>query len=235
MPNQARAIVVGGTSGIGREIARALAARGEELVVTGRGLERAQAAAAELGDRHRGLALDLSQPQEISGRLAEIAGPIDHLVLSAVERDQNTVRNYDVARAVRAITLKVVGYTAAIHALAPRLSSGASIVILGGIARDWPYPGSTTISMANGAVSSMVRTLAVELAPIRVNAVHPGGVGDSPAVRAMPPAMIEGIRARTPTGRLATMADIAGAALALLDNPAINGVNLTVDGGFLLT
>jgi NAD(P)-dependent dehydrogenase (short-subunit alcohol dehydrogenase family) len=235
MPTQVRSLVVGGTSGIGREIARALAARGEELVITGRELARAQTAAAELGDRHRGLALDLSQPQEVASRLAEVAGPIDHLVLSAVERDQNAVRNYDIGRATRAITLKVVGYTAVVHALAPRLASGASIVILGGIARDWPYPGSTTISMANGAVSSMVRTLAVELAPVRVNAVHPGGVGDSPAVRAMPPAMIESIRARTPTGRLATMADVAAATLALLDNPAINGVNLTVDGGFLLT
>jgi short-subunit dehydrogenase len=156
MPTQVRSLVVGGTSGIGREIARALAARGEELVITGRELARAQTAAAELGDRHRGLALDLSQPQEVASRLAEVAGPIDHLVLSAVERDQNAVRNYDIGRATRAITLKVVGYTAVVHALAPRLASGASIVILGGIARDWPYPGSTTISMANGAVSSMV-------------------------------------------------------------------------------
>ena len=86
MPTQVRSLVVGGTSGIGREIARALAARGEELVITGRELARAQTAAAELGDRHRGLALDLSQPQEVASRLAEVAGPIDHLVLSAVER-----------------------------------------------------------------------------------------------------------------------------------------------------
>jgi NAD(P)-dependent dehydrogenase (short-subunit alcohol dehydrogenase family) len=102
------------------------------------------------------------------------------------------------------------------------------------MARDWPYPGSTTITMANGAVTSMVRTLAVELAPVRVNAIHPGAVGDSPAVSEMPPALIEATRARTPTGRLATMDDVAAAALSLLDNPGINGVNLPVDGGFLL-
>ena len=88
--------------------------------------------------------------------------------------------------------------------------------------------------MANGAVTSMVRNLAVELAPVRVNAVHPGAVGDSPAVKAMPPAMIEGGRARTPTGRLATMGDVAAATLSLLDNPGINGVNLPIDAGFLL-
>ena len=88
--------------------------------------------------------------------------------------------------------------------------------------------------MANGAVTSMVRTLAVELAPVRVNAIHPGAIGDSPAVKAMPAAMIEGIRTRTPTGRLVTMGDIAAATLSLFDNPGIIAVNLPVDGGFLL-
>jgi NAD(P)-dependent dehydrogenase (short-subunit alcohol dehydrogenase family) len=145
-----------------------------------------------------------------------------------------SVRSYDIGRAIRLIMLKVVGYTAVVHALAAQFVPDASIVILGGMARDWPYPGSTTITMANGAVTSMVRTLAVELAPVRVNAIHPGAVGDSPAVSEMPPALIEATRARTPTGRLATMDNVAAAALSLLDNPGINGVNLSVDGGFLL-
>ncbi len=74
--------------------------------------------------------------------------------------------------------------------------------------------------MANGAVTSVVRTLAVELALVRVNAIHPGAVGDSPAVKAMPVAMIEAVRAKTPTGRLPTMNDIAAAALLPLDNPS---------------
>ena len=233
MPDRISTLIIGGTSGIGRAIAHALARRGEEVIVTGRDKERAQAAAAEIGSQHHGLALDLTRPEEIGDALAT-GGPIDHLVLAAVERDQNSVRGYDIGRAIKLLTLKVVGYTAVVHALAPRFSAAASIVILGGMARDWPYPGSTTVTMANGAVTSMVRTLAVELAPVRVNAIHPGAVGDSPAVKAMPSAMIEGVRARTPTGRMATMADVAAAALSLLDNPGINGVNLPVDGGFRL-
>jgi NAD(P)-dependent dehydrogenase (short-subunit alcohol dehydrogenase family) len=233
MPDQMSALVVGGTSGIGREIAHALARRGEDVIVTGRDKTRAQSAAAEIGGRHRGLALDLTKPDEIVSALATV-GPVDHLVLAAVERDQNSVRNYDTGRAIKLLTLKVVGYTAVVHALASRFPATASIVALGGMARDWPYPGSTTITMANGAVTSMVRTLAVELAPVRVNAIHPGAVGDSPAVKAMPSAMIEGIRTRTPTGRLATMGDVAAATLLLFDNPGINGVNLPIDGGFLL-
>jgi NAD(P)-dependent dehydrogenase (short-subunit alcohol dehydrogenase family) len=233
MTTKTRALIVGATSGIGRRIAHVLASRGEEAVVTGRDQARADVAAAEIVGQHRGLALDLTRPEEIAGRLANV-GAINHLVLAAVERDRNSVRSYDIERAIRAFTLKVVGYTAVVHALAEQFAPDASIVIIGGMARDWPYPGSTTITMANGAVTSMVRALAVELAPVRVNAVHPGAVGDSPAVSEAPPALVEAARAQTPTGRLATMDNVAAAALALLDNPGINGVNLPVDGGFLL-
>jgi NAD(P)-dependent dehydrogenase (short-subunit alcohol dehydrogenase family) len=157
-------------------------------------------------------------------------------VLTAVERDRNSVRAYDIERAMRAVMLKLVGYTEVVHALSEQFAPDASIVILGGMARDRPYPGSTSISMINGGVSSMVRTLAIELAPVRVNAVHPGAVGDSPALSGVAsPAFIESIRARTPTGRLVTMENVADAVVMLLDNPGLNGVNLNVDGGFLLT
>lgn len=80
----------------------------------------------------------------------------------------------------------------------------------------------------------MVHTLAVELAPLRVNAIHPGVVGDSPAWSGKPPEVLERVRVRTPTGQLATMADIAGAVIFLLENQSVNGVNLNVDGGWLL-
>jgi NAD(P)-dependent dehydrogenase (short-subunit alcohol dehydrogenase family) len=79
----------------------------------------------------------------------------------------------------------------------------------------------------------MVRTFATELAPVRVNAIHPGIVVDSPAWENAAE-MLERTKARTPTGRLATMDDVADAALFLLENRAVNGVNLTVDAGWLL-
>jgi NAD(P)-dependent dehydrogenase (short-subunit alcohol dehydrogenase family) len=156
-------------------------------------------------------------------------------VIAAIERDENTVRDYDVESALRLVTLKLVGYTEVVHALAPRLAADASIVLFGGLAKERPYPGSTTVTTVNGAVSSLVRTLALELAPVRVNAIHPGVVGDSPAWSGKPATVLENLVSRTPCGRLATMDDIAHAVLFLLDNPAVNGVNLDVDGGWLLT
>jgi NAD(P)-dependent dehydrogenase (short-subunit alcohol dehydrogenase family) len=227
------AVVVGGTSGIGKVVAARLAGRGETLVVTGRDAERAAAVAGELGEGASGVALDLARPDEIASRLEGVES-VDALVIAAIERDENTVWDYDVERALRLVTLKLVGYTEVIHALAPRLAKDAAIVLFGGLAKERPYPGSTTVTTVNGAVSSMVRTLAVELAPVRVNAIHPGVVGDSPAWSGKPAAVLEALVSRTPCGRLATMEDIAHAVLFLLDNQSVNGVNLDVDGGWLL-
>ena len=227
------AVIVGGTSGIGKEVARILAARGEHVVLTGRDLARAQAAAKDVGNGARGLALDLVEPERIAAGLADI-GPVDKLVIAAIDRDENTVRAYDVARAVKLVTLKLVGYTEVVHTLATRLSADAAIVLFGGQAKERPYPGSTNVTIVNGGVATMVHTLAVELKPVRVNAIHPGVVGDSPAWSGKPPQVLDGLRARTPTGKLASMKDIADATIFLLDNQAVNGVNLAVDGGWLL-
>ena len=131
------------------------------------------------------------------------------------------------------MTLKLVGYTEVIHRLLPRMTPDASILLFGGLAKDRPYPGSTTVSTVNGGVTGMVHTLAVELAPIRINALHPGIVGDSPMWRDNA-AMIENVSKRTPIGRPVTTGEIVGAVLFLLENGGVNGVNLAVDGGWLL-
>src|SRR5262249_5904918 len=120
------------------------------------------------------------------------------------------------------------------HALASRLGPDASIVLFGGLAKERPYPGSTTITTVNGAISSMIRTLAVELAPVRVNAIHPGIIGDTPEWAGKQEVLARPV-ARTPLKRLATMKDVADAVIFLLDNRVVNGVNLDVDGGWLLT
>jgi NAD(P)-dependent dehydrogenase (short-subunit alcohol dehydrogenase family) len=225
-------VIVGGTRGIGREIAAVFADRGREVVLTGREEATTQQVASEIGGSARGLALDLEQPREIAGRLAEV-GPVEHLVLVAIDRDANTAKDYDLERALALVTLKLVGYTETIHALLPKMGEDASILLFGGLAKDRPYPGSTTVSTINGGVTGMVHTLAVELGPIRVNAIHPGIVGDSPMWRDND-AMIENVTKRTPIGRPVTMDEVVGAALFLLENGGVSGVNLAVDGGWLL-
>jgi NAD(P)-dependent dehydrogenase (short-subunit alcohol dehydrogenase family) len=231
---QRSVVVIGGTSGIGREIAQRAAARGDEVVISGRNAETAQQVAKEIGGNARGIAVDLGRPVDVRACVADVSR-VDHLVVAAIERDMNTAADYNLERALNLVTLKLVGYTAVVHCLLPRISPDGSVVLFGGLAKDRPYPGSTTVSTINGGVMGLVHTLAVELAPIRVNAVHPGIVGDSPFWAAKPDEVLAGYRARTPTGRLATMADVAEATEFLLRNPSMNGVNLNVDGGWLLT
>ena len=227
-------VVVGGTQGLGREVAQSYADDGREVVVTGRDQARAEAAAGEIGGSTRGLGFDLADPHSIEERLADV-GDVDYVVLAAIERDTNTVKEYDIDSAMRLATLKLVGYTEVIHALHARLGDHSAILIYGGLARDRPYPGSTTVTAVNGAVTSMVRTLVIELAPIRVNALHPAIVGDSPQWVDMPAERREALIARTPIGRLVTMAEVVGASRFLLENEAMNGINLEVDGGWMCT
>jgi NAD(P)-dependent dehydrogenase (short-subunit alcohol dehydrogenase family) len=226
-------VVVGGTAGLGKEVARHYVDAGREVMLTGRDASRAQAVAGELGGRATGVAVDLAEPAAIAAALADI-GPVARLVIAAIERDENQIDAYDIAAAIRLTTLKLVGYTEVVHSLVDRLTDEASIVLFGGLAKDRPYAGSTTVTTVNGGITGLVRTMAVELAPVRVNAIHPGIVGDSPYWGAKPPEVLDGVRARTPTGRLVSMADIVGATVFLLENPSVNAVNLRVDGGTLL-
>ncbi len=114
------------------------------------------------------------------------------------------------------------------------MGNDSSIVLFGGLAKERPYKGSTTVTTVNGGIETMARSLALELAPIRVNAIHPGFVGDSPYWREKGEGALEHVRVRTPTGRLATMQDVVGAVVFLLSNRSVNGTNLTIDGGWLL-
>lgn len=223
-------VVIGGSSGLGRAVAQHYADAGRDVVISCRDSDRGAAIAAEVGGRTRSVTLDLAQPHGIGGALADV-GPVDHLVISAIERDDNRIRDYSIDRAINLTTLKLVGYSEVIHTLVDRLSDESSIVLFGGLAKDRPYPGSTTVTTVNGGIVGMVVTLATELAPIRINAIHPGIVGDSPYWEGKP---LDHILARTPTKRLVQMRDIVDAVRFLLENPSVNAIDLRVDGGWMI-
>ena len=229
-------VIIGATQGSGRALAAEYARRGASVVITGRSAERATEVAGQLSKdvsgTVAGLSLDLTRPAEIAEMLAPIER-VDRLAVVGMVRDRNTVAAYDVAKAAELAITKVVGYTAVVGALAPRLAKDASILLFGGVAKDHPYPGSTTVSAVNGAVSGLVRTMSVELAPVRVNAIHPGMIEDSPFWQdnsAVAP-MLDAMRARALTGQLGTMGEVVEACVFLLENSLVNSVDLRVDGG----
>ncbi|MFI9383250.1 SDR family oxidoreductase [Kutzneria sp. NPDC052558] len=225
-------VVVGGSNGIGRVIAERAAGRGETVVITSRDEGRARAVAGEIGGATTGLGLDLSAPATIEAGLAGV-GEVDHLVITAIEQTTQNIKEFDVASAISSATIKLVGYAETVRVLHDRFRPGASVVLFGGLARQWPYPGSTMVTTINAGVTGLIRTLAREIAPFRVNALHSGVVGDSPKWSAMKdthPAIDH-----TPIGRLVTMDEVAEATEFLLRNGGMNGHDLNIDGGWMLT
>lgn len=233
MSDKGTVVVVGGTCELGKDLARHYANAGHPVVITSRDLGRAQKTAQEIGGNTQGRAVDLAHPHGIASALAGIED-VQHLALVALYRDENKVREYKIDDAIQLVTLKLVGYTECVHVLVPNMREDASILIYGGLARDQPYPGSTTITTVNGGVSSLINSLALELAPIRVNAIHPGQVSDTPNWMSKPKEVLDNLKSRTVLGRLVTTEDVTHAAVFLLENRGVTGVNLRVDGGRMM-
>jgi NAD(P)-dependent dehydrogenase (short-subunit alcohol dehydrogenase family) len=225
-------VVVGGTQGMGKEVARHYADAGQEVIVTGRDAVRAKEVADELGGRATSIAFDLSEPSGVRAALEGI-GTVDRLVLAGVQRDANTLHDYDIDAAIALVTLKLVGYVAVVSALAERFHDDSAILIFGGLAKESPYPGGMTVTTINHGVDGLVRALTSELKPIRVNAIHPGIVEDSPFWAGKTEAL-DAHRDRTMTGRLVRMRDVVDAAVFMLENPSVAGTELRVDGGWSL-
>ncbi len=224
-------LIIGGSGGLGGVIAQHFADRGDDVIITSRDKARAESVAARIGAGTQGLALDLVRPETISASLAGVTG-VDNVVITAVGQAANTLAQFDITDAVAAVTMKLVGYAETVRVLRDRFNPGASVVLFGGLAKERPYPGSTVVTTFNAGISGLVKTLAVEMAPHRVNALHPGLIGDSPKWRDVPNPPHS---AQTPIGRLVTMAEIADATDFLLRNTGINAHDLHMDGGLLVT
>jgi NAD(P)-dependent dehydrogenase (short-subunit alcohol dehydrogenase family) len=224
-------VIVGGSGGIGSVIAQHFADRGDDVIVTSRDKARAETVAARIGAGTRGLALDLARPDTISGSLADVAD-VDNLVITAVGQAANTLAQFNITDAIAAVTIKLVGYAETVRVLRDRFGADASVVLFGGLAKERPYPGSTIVTTFNAGITGLVRTLAVEIAPHRVNGLHPGLIGDSPKWRDVPNPPHS---AQTPIGRLVTMSEVADATDFLLHNTGINAHDLYLDGGLLAT
>lgn len=226
-------VIAGATNELGKALAKYYVDAGHRVVVSSRTMDRAEALAKELGGDCMPVAFDLTNPHSIAPALSDVDDVL-RVVLMGIYRDDNKVREYNVDEAIKLVTLKLVGYTECVHTLHPKMRPDASILIFGGLAKDQPYPGSTTITTVNGAMSTLVNSLAIELSPIRANAIHPGQVGDTSAWMSKPKEVLDNLKSRTAMGRLVTVAEVTDAAVFLLENGGVNGVNLRVDGGRMM-
>jgi NAD(P)-dependent dehydrogenase (short-subunit alcohol dehydrogenase family) len=220
-----RAVFVGGSSGIGLAAARRAVAAGWDVVVASRDPSRAELDAEKV-------TLDVTDRDAVQALFRRL-GPIDHLVSSTVARAGGAARELDLDLARLAFETKLWGPLAAIQAADVR----ESIVLCSGVAASTPMRGGAATAAVNGAVEALVRTLAVELAPVRVNAVSPGII-DTPTWAGMPEEQRQALFSRLadglPTGRVGRADDVADGIWHLLTNGFVTGSVLHVDGGHRL-
>jgi NAD(P)-dependent dehydrogenase (short-subunit alcohol dehydrogenase family) len=232
--NGKHVVVLGGTSGIGLATARAAAARGARVTVTSRERDHATRALEVIGHGARGEVCDLTSEADVKALFDRI-GAIDHLVYTAGdELLVAPIAQLDIAAARRAYDVRVFGALAAVKHAAPHLQKGGSIVLTHGLAGRRPMAGWAVGASVCGAMEAMTRALAVELSPIRVNAVSPGFVR-TPLWRNIPEgtreAMFRDAGAKLLTKHVGEPEQIAEAYLYLLENEFTSGQTLVVDGG----
>jgi len=232
-----RIVVLGGTSGIGLATAQAAARAGAQVVVASSTKRRVQEALTTLPPGAEGHAVDLARQEQLAGFFAR-CDRFDHLVFTAGERLQLApLETMDLAVARRFFELRYWSALAAANEAAPRIRPGGSIVLTSGTAMLRPQRGWALAASICGAVESLTRALAIELAPIRVNVVVPGIVRTelwsslSETDRA---AMYRQAGATLPVGRVGEAEDIAEAYLYLIGNGYTTGQSLVVDGGAVL-
>jgi NAD(P)-dependent dehydrogenase (short-subunit alcohol dehydrogenase family) len=232
----ARVLVIGGTSGIGLGVASAVADRGAIPIVVSRQQSSVDRALAQLPEHARGATVDLTDPSGVE-RLATDLGDIEHLVFTAGEPLQLAPLAGLTPEIITAfLQTRFVGALTAVRLFAPRLTAGGSITLTSGTAAEQPGFGALPVSIC-GAMNALTKALAVELAPIRVNAVAPGVVR-TPLWDAMAAPDREAMYAQAaqqlPLGRIGEVADTALAYVYCMEQVFGTGTVLTVDGGTVL-
>lgn len=224
-------VVVGRGGGIAQAITLLARSEGARVVVAGR--DAAALAEAYDDDGIAAETVDVTDDASIAG-LADRVGRVDHLVSTVSARASRSLADLDRAKLQLSFDTKVIGPAMLAKHFAPRLNKGGSIVLFSGVNAFKINVGYLGVAVTNGAVDFLTRSLAVELAPIRGNAVSPGvidtGAWDSLGENGKRDYFTH-ISATNPARRIGTVDDVAGAVLFALTNSFMTGMTLKVDGG----
>ena len=227
-----KVVVVGGSSGIGLATAAQAKAQGAEVIIASRNADRLKAAADKVGAKS--IVVDVTNDQSVVD-LFKACGPVDHVVVTAAQLKTGPFKTVSMDD-VRA-TMEGKFWGAWRCARAAEIKAGGSLTLVSGFLSIRPRPNSAIVGSANGALESLTRGLALELAPVRVNCVSPGII-DTPIRAAMPEAarkeMLTKTAASLPVGRVGLGDDIAVQILAFMGNGFATGSIVYIDGGALI-
>jgi len=229
-------LVVGRGGGIARAVVVAARDAGARVIAAGRdqqALDKAYAGEADIGTE----TVDLTDEASIAA-LGERLGTLDHVVSTASARARGRLADLDRDAVRRSFDTKVIGPLMLAKHLAPRIRESGSFTLFSGVAAAKVAVGTLAVAITNGAADVLARSLALELAPIRVNAISPGVI-DTGAWDALGEAgkadYFADIAARNPARRIGTADDIASAVLYVMTSTFLTGVTLRIDGGEPLT
>jgi NAD(P)-dependent dehydrogenase (short-subunit alcohol dehydrogenase family) len=228
-------VITGGSSGIGLATAREVIALGGRVALVGRSSDRLKRACQELGEAASAIQLDVTDEHAVEEAFGKI-GRIDHLVTAAAGSLRGRQAELDTALARGLFESKFWGQHHCVKYATPRMAHDGSMVLFSGWVSRKPAIEMSTMAAVDGAIEALARTLAIELAPIRVNAVTPGQI-DTPLWRnrlseGEAQAYFERVARSHPVGRAGTAEDVASAILFLMCNGFMSGAVLDVDGGW---
>jgi NAD(P)-dependent dehydrogenase (short-subunit alcohol dehydrogenase family) len=226
-------VVIGGSAGIGLETARQARAEGAEVILAGRDPGRLESAAAMLGATGTA-AFDANDSAAVAAFFAGLDGPIDHVMVTAGGPYYATLAEMDFDEARRGLQQHPMLMVGVARYGAPKVRPGGTLVFMGGTGGRSPSKGVGLVSAMTAALPALTASLALEVAPVRVNLIAAGFV-DTPLSASL---LGEGLQARRdelsatlPIGRVVGPADVAALALHLMTNTALTGATYDIDGG----
>ena len=231
-----RVVFIGGSSGMGLASAKLALREGAQVFIAGRSKEKLEQAKKEMGGKAKVWSLDATDEKAVKAFFEEV-GAYDHLVTTVTSGERKAFLKLDVAAAKAHFDGKFWGQWLAAKYGAPQIRAGGSITFFSGIWSHRPPAEVAVVAAMNSAIEGLTRALAVELAPIRVNAVAPGLI-DTPIYAGMPVEVREGMfaayGAATPVKRVGRPEEVAQTVIYLMSNTFTTGSTIFIDGGYTL-
>jgi NAD(P)-dependent dehydrogenase (short-subunit alcohol dehydrogenase family) len=226
-------VLIGGSAGIGLETARRARAEGARLILTGRDPERLQHAAGEL-EALSIAAFDATDPASLERFFVDLPAIIDHVMVTAGEPHYGRLLDLDFEQARRALDIHLLLMLQVARNAVHKVRPGGTLVFMGGTGGRRPGIGMGVVPTVTAALPALTASLALELAPVRVNLIAAGFV-DTPLSASLLGDELDNrrnqLRATLPIRRVVTAADVAALAVHLMINTALTGATYDIDGG----
>jgi NAD(P)-dependent dehydrogenase (short-subunit alcohol dehydrogenase family) len=226
-------VVIGGSAGIGLETARRARAEGADVVLTGRDPARLEHAAGEVGASSTAT-FDANDSDALEGFFAGLDGPIDHVMVTAGGPYYAPLAEMDFDEARRALQEHPMLMVGVARHAAGKVRPGGTLLFMGGTGARHPSVGVGISSAMTAALPALAASLALEIAPVRVNLIAAGFV-DTPLSASLLGDRLEErrdeLRRTLPIGRVVGPGDVAALAVHLMANTALTGATYDIDGG----